>query len=37
MNLVARYIKSYYIYKRSKIYREGKQELLKSLLILERY
>ena len=36
-NSIFRYIKSYYIYKRFKIYREEKQGLLKSLLILNRY
>ena len=34
---MARYIKSYYTYKRFKLYREGKQGLLKPLLIPDRY
>ena len=34
-NSISRYIKSYYIYKKIKTYREGKQDLLKLLLILD--
>ena len=37
INLIIRYIKLYYIYKRFKIYKEKKQSFFKSLFILKRY
>ena len=37
MNIIIRYVKSYYIYKRFKVYKKEKENILKSLSILNKY